>query len=220
LAVRVASDHLHTALGRWVDREPTVECFVMALSVDELREKVLALRERGLNDMQIADELSISAMTVEWLQGTSASEGKPEDIRIGWRTIGVRPQRIDAISMILADILDEAVPEGIDTVVGISLNGILFAHSLAEQLGADVAIYRSAVNGPGGALSEKYANVAGRRIVIVDDLLSTGETMRGVIESMQSEGADVALCMVLVNKTEKNEIAGVPLRGIIRAVSV
>jgi orotate phosphoribosyltransferase len=122
--------------------------------------------------------------------------------------------------MILADILDEAVPEGIDTVVGISLNGILFAHSLAEQLGTDVAIYRSAVNGPGGALSEKYANVAGRRIAIVDDLLSTGETMRGVIESMQSEGADVALCMVLVNKTEKNEIAGVPLRGIIRAVSV
>ena len=51
--------------------------------------------------------MSISKSTITWLQGTSAPEGKPDDVRIGWRTIGVRPQRIDGIGMIMADIVDE-----------------------------------------------------------------------------------------------------------------
>ena len=192
----------------------------MALSVDELREKVLAQLEQGLNDQQIADEMSISKSTITWLQGSTAPEVKPDDVRIGWRSIGVRPQRIDAIGMIMSDIVDEHFPEGIDTVVGISLNGILFAQSVAAQIGAEVSIFRSAVGENGGALSHKYGNVGGRKIAIVDDLLNSGETMRGAIGSLTSDGAEVVLCMVLVNKTEKNEIAGVPLRGLIRAVSV
>ncbi len=192
----------------------------MALSVDELRDRVLALREEGLNDQQIADEMSISKSTITWLQGSSAPEAKPDDVRIGWRSIGVRPQRIDAIGMIMADIIDEHHPEGIDTVVGISLNGIFFSQSVAEQVGAEVSIFRSAVGAKGGALSHKYANVGGRKVVIVDDLLNSGETMRRAIEVLQNDGAEVVLCMVMVNKTEKNEIAGIPLRGLIRAVSV
>ena len=43
--------------------------------------------------------------------------------------------------------------------------------------------------------------------------------MRAAIAA-SDEGANVCLCMVLVNKTERNEIEGVPLRGIIRAVKV
>ena len=192
----------------------------MALSVDELRAKVLALREQGLNDQQIADEMSISKSTITWLQGTSAPDGKPDDVRIGWRTIGVRPQRIDGVGMIMADIVDEHFPDGIDTVVGISLNGILFAQSVATQVGAEISIFRSAVGDKGGALSEKYGNVGGCKVIIVDDLLNSGETMRGAISSLSDDGAEVVLCMVLVNKTEKNEISGVPLRGLIRAISV
>jgi len=37
---------------------------------------------------------------------------------------------------------------------------------------------------------------------------------------MRESGAEVALCMVLVNKTPRNEIDEVPLRGIIRAAVV
>ena len=44
--------------------------------------------------------------------------------------------------------------------------------------------------------------------------------MSRTIESMREYGAEVALCMVLVNKTTRNEIDEVPLRGIIRAAVV
>ena len=191
----------------------------MALSIDGLREKVAQMIGQGLNTQQIADELSISQRTVIWLNSGAAEVDQPDDIRIGWRTIGARPNRINAIGAIMADLVMEEL-EDVDTIVGISLNGILFANSIADQLDVDVAIFRSVSEEGDGHLSNKYGNVAGRKVVVVDDVLSSGETMRRTIKTLQDEGAEVSLCMVMVNKTEQNAISSVPLRGLIRTVRV
>ncbi len=192
----------------------------MALSVEELKTKTAELRAKGLNTQQIADELSVSQTTVQWLSNESITESPPDDVRIGWRTIGARAARIEAIGLILADIIDEELGGDVDTIVGISLNGIAFAQSLAGHIDADFAIYRSVDEDGSGHLSNKYGNVAGRDVAVIDDVLSTGSTMRRTIEALRSEGANVCLCMVLVNKTERNDVEGVPLRGLIRAVNV
>ena len=191
----------------------------MALSIDELREKVAEMIEQGLNTQQIADELSISQRTVMWLNSGAAEVDHPDDIQIGWRTIGARPNRINAIGAIMADIVVEELDD-VDTIVGISLNGILFANSIADQLDVDVAIFRSVSEEGDGHLSNKYGNVAGRKVVVVDDVLSSGETMRKTIKTLQESGAEVVLSIVLVNKTEDNVISSVPLRGLIRTVRV
>ena len=191
----------------------------MALSIDELREKVAEMIEQGLNTQQIADELSISQRTVMWLNSGAAEVDHPDDIQIGWRTIGARPYRINAIGAIMADIVVEELDD-VDTIVGISLNGILFANSIADQLNVDVAIFRSVSEEGDGHLSNKYGNVAGRKVVVVDDVLSSGETMRKTIKTLQEAGAEVVLSIVLVNKTEDNAISSVPLRGLIRTVRV
>ena len=191
----------------------------MALSIDELRSKVAEMTEQGLNTQQIADELSISQRTVIWLS-TGASEAEhPDDVQIGWRTIGARPNRINAIGAIMADVVLEELDE-VDTIVGISLNGILFANSIAEVLEVDVAIFRSVSEEGDGHLSNKYGNVAGRKVVVVDDVLSSGETMKRTIKTLQDGGAEVVLSIVMVNKTEENTVSGIPLRGLIRTVKV
>ncbi len=195
----------------------------MALSIDELREKVAEMIEQGLNTQQIADELSISQRTVMWLNSGAAEVDHPDDIQIGWRTIGARPSRINAIGDIMADIVVEELKNRggeVNTIVGISLNGILFANSIADQLEVDVAIFRSVSEEGDGHLSNKYGNVAGRKVVVVDDVLSSGETMRKTIKTLQDEGAEVFLSIVMVNKTEENSISSVPLRGLIRTVRV
>jgi len=219
--VLVDTNHMRNSVGGLKSSGLNHMPVNMALSIDELRTKANELRTSGLNTQQIADELSVSQTTVKWLITEGVSETPPDDIRIGWRTIGARATRIEAIGLILADIIDEELGiEGTDTVVGISINGIAFAQSLAGHIDADFAIFRS-VDGEGaGHLSNKYGNVAGRNVAIIDDVLSTGSTMSKTIQSLRSEGANVSLCMVLVNKTERNEIDGVPLRGIIRAVNV
>jgi len=203
--------------------DPQTSPIHMALSIDELREKVAEMIEQGLNTQQIADELSISQRTVMWLNSGAAEVDHPDDIQIGWRTIGARPNRINAIGAIMADIVVEELENRggeVNTIVGISLNGILFANSIADQLEVDVAIFRSVSEEGDGHLSNKYGNVAGRKVVVVDDVLSSGETMRKTIKTLQDEGAEVFLSIVMVNKTEENSISSVPLRGLIRTVRV
>ena len=194
----------------------------MVLSIEELKALASNLMKEGLNTQQIADELSLSQDTVAWLLAGNQSRDAPTDVRIGWRTIGVKPERIEAIGEIMADVTaEETGHDPIDTVVGISINGIVFAQETAKNLGAEIAILRNIEGGPGlGALSDKYGRISGKRVAIIDDVLSSGVTMSRTIAAVREAGGEPALAVVLVNKTMRNEIDNVPLRGVIRAVPV
>jgi len=194
----------------------------MVLSIEELKAYASSLMKEGLNTQQIADELSLSQDTITWLLSGTGDSERPSDVRIGWRTLGVRPQRIAAVGSIMADVADEELGyDNIDTVVGISINGIAFAYEVARVLESDMTVFRTTDEGEGGgSLSNKYGQVAGKRVVIIDDVLSSGKTMSKTIQSIRAAGGEVGLAIVLVNKTTRNEIDDVPLRGLVRAVVV
>ena len=197
------------------------ESITMVSSIEELKTIATNLRKDGLNSQQIADELSLSQDTIAWLLTGTNTEQRPTDVRIGWRTIGVRPARITAIGNIMADVVIEEFDEA-EIVVGISINGIAFAHEVAQALDVEVAIHRNVDGEPGaGALSSKYGQVGGgKKVVIIDDVLSSGVTMSQTIAAIRAAGGEVVLALVLVNKTVRNEIDNVPLRGLIRAIPV
>jgi orotate phosphoribosyltransferase len=194
----------------------------MVLSIEELKVLASNLMKEGLNTQQIADELSLSQDTITWLLTGTGEDDRPSDVRIGWRTLGVRPSRLSAVGSIMADVADEEVGyDNVDTVVGISINGIAFAYEAARVLESDMTVFRTTDEGSGsGSLSNKYGQVAGKRVVIIDDVLSSGMTMSKTINSIREAGGDVVLAIVLVNKTTRNEIDDVPLRGLVRAVAV
>ena len=194
----------------------------MVMSIEELKAYASSLMKEGLNTQQIADELSLSQDTITWLLSGTGDSERPSDVRIGWRTLGVRPQRIAAVGSIMADVADEELGyDNIDTVVGISINGIAFAYEVARVLESDMTVFRTTDEGEGsGSLSNKYGQVAGKRVVIIDDVLSSGKTMSKTIQSIRAAGGEVGLAIVLVNKTTRNEIDDVPLRGLVRAVVV
>ena len=111
-----------------------------------------------------------------------------------------RPQRIAAVGSIMADVADEELGyENVDTVVGISINGIAFAYEVSRVLESDMTVFRTTDEGEGsGALSTKYGQVAGKRVVIIDDVLSSGKTMSKTIQSIRDAGGEVSLAIVLV----------------------
>ena len=194
---------------------------MMTSSVDDLRDTVEELRSKGLNTQQIADEMSLSQTTIKWLSsGGVGSEDRPDDIRVGWRSIAVKAGRIEAISYVFCDILEEEIGDDVDTIVGISINGIAFAQAIGGQLDLDLAVSRSISEAGGGHISEVFAEVEGKRCVVVDDVLSGGTTMTKTVNNLRAAGAEVKLCMVLANKSHRNEIEGVPLRGLVRVVTV
>ena len=194
---------------------------MMTSSVDDLRTTVEEYRSKGLNTQQIADEMSLSQTTIKWLSsGGVGSEDRPEDIRVGWRSIAVKSGRIEAISYVFCDIMEEEIGDEVDTIVGISINGIAFAQAIGGQMDLDIAISRSISDDGEGHISEVFADVEGKRCVVVDAVLSGGTTMSKTVSNLRAAGADVKLCMVLANKSHRNHIEGVPLRGLVRVVTV
>ena len=107
----------------------------MQLSIDELRSRVEEFRSSGLNTQQIADELSLSQTTIQWLSTSDfVMDEKPSDVKVGWRSIAVKGERIEAISEVFCDIIDEMVEVGnVDTIVGLSINGIAFAQCVSSN---------------------------------------------------------------------------------------
>jgi len=193
----------------------------MHLSVDELRSKVEKFRSNGLNTQQIADELSLSQTTVQWLSASDYEvDEKPLDVKVGWRSIAVKGDRIEAVSYIFCDIIDEMVGDDLDTIVGVSINGIAFAQAISSTMDLEMAVVRSINEEVGGHLSEVYAGIEGKRIIIVDDVYSSGTTMKKTAAGLKEAGADVKMCMVLVNKSWDDDVDGVPLRALIRAATV
>ena len=68
-----------------------------------------------------------------------------------------------------------------------------------------------------GAFSSNYASVNGKNVVIVDDVVGTGETFKGAIKAIKKEKGTPVLCLSVLNKRAQNSMSGVPLRALIRA---
>ena len=195
-------------------------------SIDSLVKKAQEYRGKGLTEKEIGDELHVSPETVTWLLTRGVKGGEPpKDVKIGWRSLGVYGNRIGYAAAAMTDIILEELEKRsfeADTLVGIAINGIPLATMISEELGKELAIYRptSERHGKGGAFSSNYASVQGKRCVIIDDVLSTGDTVRGTISDIHEVGGTAVLAVVLVNKTGQDELDGVPLRALIRARTI
>ncbi|ADD09224.1 orotate phosphoribosyltransferase-like protein [Candidatus Aciduliprofundum boonei] len=189
-------------------------------SIEELVKRARELKEKGLDTKEIATELHLSTNTVEWLLTKGIGGEAPKDVKIGWRSIGIYPYRISKIAEIMSDIILEEMEKrqfDVDSIVGILINGIPFATFIAEELNVELIIYRPHPKMEEGAFSSNYAHIEGKKVVIVDDVMSTGETLRKAIDDIKNAGGEPVLSVVLVNKTPWDEVNGVPLRALIRA---
>ena len=94
----------------------------------------------------------------------------------------------------------------IDVVVGIEARGFIFASALAYKLGAGLVIVRKPGKLPYKTKTVTYALeygtdslqihddaiAKGQRVLIVDDVLATGGTVKGVTELIQQFDATIA----------------------------
>jgi len=187
--------------------------------IDALIKKTLKYKESGLTTHEIAEELNVSKETAVWLLNKGKEKKPVGDVKIGWRSIGVYPSRIAAISDALCDVLleeEEKRDLQIDTIVGIAINGIPYATFIAEKLGLEFAVFRPHYE-KSGTFSSNYAGIEGKNIVFVDDVVGTGDTFKRAIKTTKIEKGKPVLCLAVLNKRAQNEIKGVPLRALIRA---
>ena len=183
--------------------------------IEALMKKAHKYKESGLTDLEIADELNVSKETATWLLSKGKNKKPEGEVKIGWRSVGIYPSRIGFISDALCDIVLEEC-EDVDTVVGIAINGIPFATLIADKLGVEMAVFRPH-HEKSGAFSSNYASVEGKNIVLVDDVVGTGDTFKSAIKATKAEKGKPVLCLSVLNKRAQNSISSVKLRALIRA---
>ncbi|OPY29212.1 MAG: Hypoxanthine/guanine phosphoribosyltransferase [Methanocella sp. PtaU1.Bin125] len=203
-------------------------------NVNDLIEKAIEMRNRGLRAGEIADELNISRETATWLLTRTKKEGKegapsaaPKDIFIDWSTIGKSSSRLMLVATCLADMVEEVLNDldtNVDVVVGIALSGVPMANIVAYQYGVELAVMH-----PGKhqtelgkhqqvqpTMSENYADVKGKRCVIVDDVITTGSTMEEAIKLIDDLGGETVAIAVMLDKRGAESIGTVPVRSLIK----
>jgi orotate phosphoribosyltransferase len=114
---------------------------------------------------------------------------------------------------------DKAKDLNIDVVVGPALGGIILsqwtAHHLSEIMNREVlGVYTEKTSDNGQALTRGYDKlVNGKTVLIVEDLTTTGGSVKKVVEVVKAAGGKVAAVSVMVNKSPvevTSEFFGVP----------
>ena len=196
----------------------------------KLIQKAQELRQHGFTTGEIADELNVSMDTARWLTLQKTEEVKaeaPVDFAINWKSIGGNSNRLSYVSGALSDM---ALSHGdVDTVVGVAVSGIPFATVMADLIedmaGEDtsLAIFHphkhrkdADESDDEGTMSTNFANVEGKKVVIVDDVITSGKTAKEVIHTVKDLGGEPTCVTVLIDKAGLSEIEGIPVESLIK----
>jgi len=115
-------------------------------------------------------------------------------------------------------ISDHFRDQKIQVVAGPTTGGIILAFEVARQLGVR-GIFAEKVD-TGERVFRRGFNIdPNERVLIVDDILTTGSSIREVIDAVNAKGGKIIGIGVLVDRSEKGVDFGVPLFSCLRSVT-
>ena len=205
-------------------------------NVDDLIDSAAELADHGLSKGEIADELNVSRETASWLverggggesRAGAVDTGSSADIHVDWSAIGRDSTRLTFAARAMADLLAKQ-GEAVDLTVGIEKAGAPLATAVARELDTDLGTYAPAkhqweegdIPEHGGGFSRNFAAIRDRDCYVVDDIVTSGTTMRETVEAIREHGGEPVACVVLVDKFGYDAIEGVPLYSLVDVVSV
>ena len=98
--------------------------------------------------------------------------------------------------------------------------GIPLATIISVQEAAQSAIYhpskQNTSDHPVGSISGNFAPVAKERCIIVDDVITSGNTMREVVKYLKKHGAVPVAIWVIFDKRGIKDIDGVPVYSLFK----
>ena len=120
----------------------------------------------------------------------------------------MHPPATERLCRALADAIRARVGGEIDAVVGPAIGGIVPAYETSRHLGAP-AVW---VEREGGRFRLKRFDLRpGSRCVVVEDIVTTGLSIRETIASLRDEGLEVAAAACLIDRSGGAADVGVPL---------
>ena len=125
----------------------------------------------------------------------------------------------------MIDFLTEQFKDkGIDYVAVVESRGFVFGSALAYNIGAGCILVRKPGKLPAETISEEYALEygtdkleihkdaieAGKKVIVIDDLLATGGTVNASCKLLKKAGADVVAAAFIIELTDLNGRKNLP----------
>lgn len=118
------------------------------------------------------------------------------------------PAQTEKLCRALADKIRREVPGRIDLVVSPALGGLIPGYETARHLGVP-AVW---VEREGGEFRlRRFEIEPGARVVIVEDIVTTGLSSRETVAAITALGAEVVACACLIDRSAGKADVGVPL---------
>lgn len=127
------------------------------------------------------------------------------------------------VSKVCQMLAEENKDKDIEVVVGPAVGGVILstwtAYHLSEITGRDVlSVFTEKTPEGGQTLKRNYDKVvAGKRILAVEDTVTTGGSVKKTIEAIQAAGGNIVQLSLIVNRDPKNvteETFGVPVNAL------
>lgn len=126
----------------------------------------------------------------------------------------MNPARAGRLATALADRLPDAVRSQIDAVISPAMGGIIIGHEMGRALSRDAFFLER----PDGIfeLRRGFSVTAGMRVLMVEDVVTTGLSSREAIAAAERAGAKVIAEASLVDRSGGSVDLGVPFYPLIR----
>jgi orotate phosphoribosyltransferase len=125
-----------------------------------------------------------------------------------------RPDKTEILCRALADKIRASGYGAISQVVSPAVGGIIPGYETARHLGLP-AIYTERVDGK-FQLRRNFEVAPGEKVIVVEDIVSTGLSIRECVDCMKAIGADVVAAACLIDRSEGTADIGVPLVSLTR----
>jgi len=124
------------------------------------------------------------------------------------------PRRVEQVCR---DLLEGLPWPGIDAVAGPTTGGILLAYECARQLGVWAAYAERESEGSSRRVFRRGTQFPpGTRVLVVDDILTTGGSVRETLRALAEHPVEVVGAAVLVDRSTEPLDLGVPLVALVR----
>jgi orotate phosphoribosyltransferase len=124
------------------------------------------------------------------------------------------PDKTAILCKALAGEIRAAGYGGVSKIVSPAVGGIIPGYETARHLGVP-AIYTERVNGV-FELRRSFSIAPNEKVIVVEDIVSTGISIRECIEAIRKLGADVVAAACLIDRSAGEADIGVPLVALTR----
>lgn len=138
------------------------------------------------------------------------SSGLHSPVYVQCARLLAEPARAEAVCRALADrVKAELGRDTLDLVASPALGGVVVGYEVARQLGLR-AIFTERVDGV-MELRRGFEIAAGTRVLLVEDVVTTGRSSRECIARVEAEGGRVVAAACLIDRSAGAADLGVPL---------